>query len=99
MSILEENQNIVQARQALNFFDNKIHTQGKTSQQVKGDCVFCMKSVASVGSTRMLEHLVLKCHRIPLSVKDKFRALDTKKQKKRKEKQEYQTQRVISTSS
>ena len=38
----------------------------------------------------MLEHLVLKCHRIPLSVKDKFKALEAKKEKKRKEKQEYQ---------
>ena len=42
--IMEENKNIVQARQALCFFDNKEHTQGKTSQQVKGDCVFCQNT-------------------------------------------------------
>ena len=62
---------IRQAKQALMFFDNKA-SSSVGSQQVKGICTFCQRSVTSTGATRMVDHLSKDCILVPFEVKTGF---------------------------
>ena len=61
LDILAKNSTINAPKQALDFFENKEHKDGTSSQQVRGDCVFYTRTVTSTGAVRLVEHLASKC--------------------------------------
>lgn len=73
-------------KQALQFFRNKAWKDTGGSQ-VKGDCMFCMKSVTSTGAFRMQEHL-LDCPLAFKEVKEAVKKLKQVTDGKRKRKME-----------
>jgi hypothetical protein len=74
---------ITKPKQAMLFFHNVSSTKA-SSQNVRGDCVFCGETRASSGATRFMEHLLI-CNLAPRNIKQGFRALTEKKCEKQAE--------------
>jgi hypothetical protein len=83
---------ITKPKQATLFFHNVSSTKA-SSQNVRGDCVFCGETRASSGATRFIEHLLI-CNLAPRNIKQGFRALTEKKCEKQAEKRMRETLRA-----
>eukprot|EP00962_Isochrysis_galbana_P022461 scaffold6717_cov133-Isochrysis_galbana.AAC.1 len=74
---------ITSGKQSLSFFSDKTY-KSEGGQQVTGKCIFCLKSksVASTGSTRLVNHL-MSCSAVPKSVKIGFSSVVAETDRKR----------------
>jgi hypothetical protein len=64
----------LQKKHIVQFYEDIEHTNPNNSQQMRGNCMCCLRLVASTGSHKLVEHLQ-KCPLCPREVREAFSKL------------------------